>query len=238
MSSAACTATAPALQAALQTCGFVFDAAGNSKAPVGTTQAALASCVCSPANMSVFRSSLSSCATNPAAVSSLNSLISGCAATTSAGTGAGTGTGTGSGISTPCELMLTKGLQSLSACGVTIDASTGNFKQTASDAQTATCVCTTSNVLIYKSAQTACEAEASSASTQGVTAAKSLISGCASGLIGGGAGASAGTGSGSAGGSSGVVVTGNTAAPAKSSGADTVFGLVGLFAAGALLTLI
>ncbi|KAJ3230690.1 hypothetical protein HDU78_008181 [Chytriomyces hyalinus] len=278
-----CAASAPALQAALQSCGFVFDAAGNSQAPVGMSPTALAACVCSNANLLIFQSTLASCVNDPAAVSGLNGLIEGCAAATGAGAGTGTGTGTGTGAgtgagtgtgvgtgtgtgaSTPCELTLTRGVQSLTSCGVTIDAS-GTLVQTASDAQTIACVCTATNVAVFNNAQTTCMAEVSAVSKQGLAVANALLSACAGTGVGTGAGtgsgtgagtgvgvgvgtgagagtgtgvstsAGAGIGSGSTGGSAGVVTTVNTAAaPAKSSGADAMFGLVGLFAAGALL---
>ncbi|KAJ3394153.1 hypothetical protein HDU80_010589 [Chytriomyces hyalinus] len=249
MSADTCAAAKPALQSALQSCGYVFDAAGNSQPPVGMSQTALTACVCSSANVSVFQSSLTSCAANAAAVTSLNALISGCAAATSGGTGTGTGTGVGTGtgtgtkIITPCEIAVGGGIQTLKLCGVTIDASNGSVKQTASDAQTAACACTAGNVLIYKQAQRVCESEISAISTQGIPVFKALVSACASGAGLAGAGtaagtgastsAGAGTGSGSTG---GVVTTANTAAaPTKSSGADTMFGFVGLAVAGALL---
>ncbi|KAJ3235686.1 hypothetical protein HDU81_000247 [Chytriomyces hyalinus] len=248
MSSNACTASAPALQSALQSCGYVFDATGNFQPPVGMTQTALTTCVCSNANVLIFQSSLASCAADPTAVSGLNGLIQACAAAKSAGAGTGVGTGTGAGthIITPCEIAVGGGIQTLKGCGVTIDTATGSIKQTASDAQTIACVCTAGNVLIYKQAQTVCESEISAIATQGIPVFKALVSGCAkgTGLAGAGAAAagagasasaSAGAGSSSTAGSTGAVNTASTAAPAKTSGAESVIGLMGFIAAGALL---
>ncbi|KAI8822737.1 hypothetical protein BJ741DRAFT_635421 [Chytriomyces cf. hyalinus JEL632] len=236
MSVAACNSRLPTLQATLQICGYVFDATGAAQVPATANQAAVQTCMCSPSSLSIFKATLADCPSNPAVSSNLNPVISLCSsAGTGAGVGTGTGVGTGAGVGTgvasPCELNVQQGLQSLNGCGVTIDAA-GNVKLTASDAQTANCLCTQKNLVVYKMVKSSCEAEISPTSAQGLPIAKSLIAACESGTSLNGAGTGSSTGSSA--GSAGVTPAPGAAAPSKGSGAVR-FGAMGMFFACVLL---
>ncbi|KAJ3266212.1 hypothetical protein HDU77_002023 [Chytriomyces hyalinus] len=245
MSTAACNARIPTLQATLQICGYVFDATGAAQVPATANQANVRNCMCT---------TLADCTSNAAVSSNLNPVISLCSAAgagtgtgvgtgvgtgtgtgtgTGVGTGVGTGTGTGTGtglgsVASPCELNVQFGLQGLNGCGVTIDAA-GNVKQSASDAQTATCLCTQKNLAVYKMVKTSCESEVSPSSAQALPLAKSLIAACESGTSLNGAGAGSGTGS-----SAGSAAVTPAAAPSKGSGAVRV-GAMGMFLGAVLL---
>ncbi|KAJ3230821.1 hypothetical protein HDU78_008083 [Chytriomyces hyalinus] len=246
MSTAACNARIPTLQATLQICGYVFDATGAAQVPATANQANVQTCMCSTSSLAIFQATLADCASNAAVSSNLNPVISLCSAAgagtgtgvgTGAGTGVGTGTGTGVGtgtgtglgsVASPCELNVQLGLQGLNGCGVTIDAA-GNVKQSASDAQTATCLCTQKNLSVYKMVKTSCESEVSPSSAQALPLAKSLIAACESGTSLNGAGAGSGTGS-----SAGSAAVTPAAAPSKGSGAVRV-GAMGMFLGTVLL---
>ncbi|KAJ3235685.1 hypothetical protein HDU81_000246 [Chytriomyces hyalinus] len=239
--SPACLAATPAIQSTLQACGFELDSTGKPSIPANSTPTQVYTCLCNSASLSVFTNTLTACAADPVTAANLQSLISGCpTVAAAAGTGAGTGSSGSSGQST-CEASIQQGIESLGVCGVTVDAA-GLLKQTGTADQTSKCLCTSTNVALYKGAITVCEGEVKQTSPQGVIIAKQLVASCESGngtIPGTGAGAASGAVSAvaSAAASStsrAAVATSAVVSTTKGSGGSSAVVMVGVFAVAAL----
>ncbi|KAJ3383421.1 hypothetical protein HDU80_001248 [Chytriomyces hyalinus] len=237
-----CLAATPAVQSTLQTCGFVLDSDGKPSIPATATQTQVYTCLCNSASLSVFTSTLTACSADPVTAANLQMMISGCPTVAAArGTGTGTGTGTGS----MCEASLQQGIQALGVCGVTANAS-GLLNQTGTADQTSKCICTATNVALFKGAITACEGQVTQTSPSGIIIAKQLVASCASAsgtVPGTGGGAAAGgaasavasaTASATSGGAASAVPTTAVASTTKGSGGSRAFGMAGVFVVAAL----
>ncbi|KAJ3231899.1 hypothetical protein HDU81_003464 [Chytriomyces hyalinus] len=249
---AACADAFPAFQAALTACGFVFNSAGAPSLPTTVNQQDLLVCMCTPSTLAIFQATVADCVSNAGVTSILNPVVSACAA--ASGGAGGPGPGSGPGTITTCSQTLDSGINRITSCGVRFDAA-GNPLQTATTDPAIMCVCTASNLAVFKTAQSTCSYNGfqnlvqvceSGLSFECVAPASSDSSAAGGGVLTVGSSASAVASAGSSSGSpratgsgsqtvAATTSTGTTAVPTKSGGGFSMHMTLGMLAAVGLL---
>ncbi|KAJ3251914.1 hypothetical protein HDU77_005531 [Chytriomyces hyalinus] len=154
-----CTAALPTLRTALQPCAV---------APVP-------GCLCNAPSLAVYNSVLTACPSKDFKVNeALKTLVAACA-------GNGVAEALSDGM---CGVNVQLGMSSLAPCRLVVNGA-GELRQTQPFSETASCLCTASNLATWRASISSCRSQISLVFDQGVSIAKTMVTACEGAGLGG-----------------------------------------------------